>query len=80
MVGELALSGEIRRVRGVLPITLEMRKKSKKVILVPENNARAEDYLFFLFSAYKKVYINYVAGLMLALLECLTKTLTEWRI
>ena len=39
MVGELALSGEIRRVRGVLPITLEMRKKGKKGILVPEDNA-----------------------------------------
>jgi magnesium chelatase family protein len=39
MVGELALSGEIRRVRGVLPITLEMRKHGKKGILVPEDNA-----------------------------------------
>ena len=39
MVGELALSGEIRRVRGVLPITLEMRKRGKKGILVPEDNA-----------------------------------------
>ena len=39
MVGELALSGEIRRVRGVLPITLEMKKRGKKGILVPEDNA-----------------------------------------
>ena len=39
MVGELALSGEIRRVRGVLPITLEMQKRGKKGILVPEDNA-----------------------------------------
>jgi len=39
MVGELALSGEIRRVRGVLPITLEMRRQGKKGILVPAANA-----------------------------------------
>jgi magnesium chelatase family protein len=39
MVGELALSGEIRRVRGVLPITLEMRKRGMKGVLVPEDNA-----------------------------------------
>ncbi len=39
MVGELALSGEIRRVRGVLPITLEMRRRGKQGILVPEENA-----------------------------------------
>jgi len=39
MVGELALSGEIRRVRGVLPITLEMRRQNKRGILVPEDNA-----------------------------------------
>ena len=40
MVGELALSGEIRRVRGVLPITLEMRKKGEKGIPVPEQSRR----------------------------------------
>jgi magnesium chelatase family protein len=39
MVGELALSGEIRRVRGVLPITLEMCRQGKKGILVPADNA-----------------------------------------
>ena len=39
MVGELALSGEVRRVRGILPIVLEMRRIGKRAILVPEPNA-----------------------------------------
>jgi magnesium chelatase family protein len=40
MVGELALSGEVRRVRGVLPIALKMRDIGKRGILVPIDNAR----------------------------------------
>ena len=39
MVGELALSGEVRRVRGVLPIVMEMRRIGKKGVLVPVENA-----------------------------------------
>lgn len=39
MIGELALSGEVRRVRGVLPVVLEMREIGKKGILVPAENA-----------------------------------------
>lgn len=39
MIGELALSGEVRRVRGVLPVALEMRRIGKRGILVPEDNA-----------------------------------------
>ena len=39
MVGELALSGEVRRVRGVLPIVMEMRRLGKRGVLVPEENA-----------------------------------------
>ena len=39
LVGELALSGEVRRVRGVLPIVLEMRRIGKKGVLVPIDNA-----------------------------------------
>ena len=39
MVGELALSGEVRRVRGVLPIVLEMRRIGKKGVMVPVENA-----------------------------------------
>jgi len=39
LIGELALSGEIRRVRGVLPVTLEMRRQGKRGILVPADNA-----------------------------------------
>lgn len=39
LIGELALSGEIRRVRGVLPVTLEMRRLGKRGILVPFENA-----------------------------------------
>ena len=39
LVGELALSGEIRRTQGILPIVLEMRRIGKKGILVPMDNA-----------------------------------------
>jgi magnesium chelatase family protein len=38
-VGELALSGEVRRIKGALPITLTMKKKHRKSILVPVENA-----------------------------------------
>ena len=37
--GELALSGEVRRVNGILPITLEMRRIGKRGIVVPRENA-----------------------------------------
>ncbi|MBP5509647.1 MAG: YifB family Mg chelatase-like AAA ATPase [Kiritimatiellae bacterium] len=39
MIGELALSGEVRRVQGVLPVTLAMRDLGKRGILVPAENA-----------------------------------------
>ena len=39
VVGELALSGAVRKVRGVLPIALMARKAGLKAILVPEENA-----------------------------------------
>ena len=39
MVGELALSGAVRKVRGVLPIVMEMRRIGKKGVLVPMENA-----------------------------------------
>ena len=39
MVGELALSGEIRRVRGVLSIALHLRKAGIRNLLVPAGNA-----------------------------------------
>ena len=39
VVGELALSGAVRRVRGVLPITLMARKAGMKAIMVPVENA-----------------------------------------
>ena len=38
LVGELALSGEVRRVRGILPIVMEMRRIGRKAILVPYEN------------------------------------------
>ncbi|HWL53237.1 MAG TPA: YifB family Mg chelatase-like AAA ATPase [Chthoniobacteraceae bacterium] len=38
-VGELALDGAIRGVNGVLPIALEARKKGRRAIMVPEENA-----------------------------------------
>lgn len=37
-VGELALSGEVRRVRGVLPIALMAKKEGRAAILVPPDN------------------------------------------
>ena len=37
--GELALSGEIRRVNGILPIAIEMKRIGKRAIFVPEENA-----------------------------------------
>ena len=39
VVGELALSGEVRRVRGVLPIALRARAEGRKGLLVPPENA-----------------------------------------
>ena len=38
LVGELALSGEVRRVRGILPIVLEMRRIGRRAVLVPADN------------------------------------------
>ncbi len=38
LVGELALSGEVRRVRGILPIVLEMRRIGIKGVIVPKEN------------------------------------------
>ena len=39
IVGELALSGAVRRVRGVLPIALMAREAGCKAIMVPAENA-----------------------------------------
>ncbi|HMP74790.1 MAG TPA: YifB family Mg chelatase-like AAA ATPase [Kiritimatiellia bacterium] len=38
VVGELALSGEVRRVRGVLPMTLMARREGRVAVLVPPDN------------------------------------------
>jgi magnesium chelatase family protein len=39
-VGELALNGAVRPVKGVLPVALEARRRGKRALLVPEANAR----------------------------------------
>ena len=39
MIGELALSGEVRRVRGVLPIVMRLREEGRRGVLVPADNA-----------------------------------------
>ena len=39
IIGELALSGEVRKVRGILPITLAARNAGRKAIIVPAENA-----------------------------------------
>jgi len=38
-VGELALDGGVRPVKGVLPVALEARRRGKRAIFVPEANA-----------------------------------------
>ena len=37
-VGELALSGEVRRVNGILPIVMEMKRIGRSTIVVPAAN------------------------------------------
>ena len=39
MIGELALSGEVRRIKGVLPIALSVKKAGRRGFLVPVDNA-----------------------------------------
>lgn len=39
VTGELALTGEVRPVRGVLPIALGAREAGKKAVIVPQANA-----------------------------------------
>ncbi len=39
MIGELALSGAVRRVKGVLPIALSVRRQGLRGLLVPAENA-----------------------------------------
>src|SRR6185369_13745607 len=38
-VGELALDGSIRSVKGVLPVALEARRRGKRALFVPAANA-----------------------------------------
>jgi magnesium chelatase family protein len=39
-VGELALNGAVRAVKGVLPVALEARRRGREGMIVPEANAR----------------------------------------
>lgn len=39
MAGELALNGSVRPVRGVLPLALEARRRGRRAVLVPKENA-----------------------------------------
>lgn len=39
VLGELALSGEVRRIRGILPIVLTLRNNGFRAVIVPEENA-----------------------------------------
>lgn len=39
-VGELALTGQVRAVKGVLPIAIEARRRGRKAVIVPRENAR----------------------------------------
>ena len=40
LVGELSLNGEVRPIRGILPITLSTKNNGLKGIIVPEENAK----------------------------------------
>ena len=40
LVGELSLGGEVRPIKGILPITVAARKQGLKGILVPKENAK----------------------------------------
>jgi magnesium chelatase family protein len=40
LAGELALSGEVKAVRGVLPLAIEARRAGARAFVVPEANAR----------------------------------------
>ncbi len=40
IVGELALSGAVRPVKGILPIALEARRRGRRAVIVPEENIR----------------------------------------
>jgi len=39
IVGELALDGRVRPIKGILPLTLQAKQEGKKAILVPVENA-----------------------------------------
>jgi len=39
VLGELALGGEVRRIRGVLPIVMALRRRGFRAVAVPEGNA-----------------------------------------
>ncbi len=39
LAGELALTGAVRPIKGVLPIALEARRRGRPVLIVPEENA-----------------------------------------
>jgi len=39
-LGELSLSGEVKPVRGVLPVAIEARRSGARALVVPEANAR----------------------------------------
>ena len=40
IIGELALTGAVRPVKGALPVALAARRAGKKAVIVPEANAR----------------------------------------
>ena len=40
MAGELALNGEVRPIKGALPIAMEARRQRKKAVILPKSNAR----------------------------------------
>ena len=40
IMGELSLDGTLQPIRGALPIALEAKKRGKKAIILPEQNAR----------------------------------------
>lgn len=40
IIGEVSLEGKLRRVKGILPVVLELRKRKEKKIILPFENAQ----------------------------------------
>ena len=64
MAGELALNGEVRPIKGVLPIAIEARRQRKKAVIVPKANVvTVEDPVEYRLAGLNQVQVNLRAGM-----------------